>query len=310
MARVVVLGGLNMDLMVETARPAGPGETRAGERFYTAPGGKGGNQAVAAARILGTRGEVCLVARAGRDGFGDELVTYLEACGVDTAYVRRDPGAASGVAVILIDASGENYVNAVYGANARCDARQAADAIDALGDGGLLLVQQEIPLEVSLEAMRAARSGGSTVILDPAPTRSDDPAALLAEADVITPNEHEASDLCGFAIDGPDAARSAARHLRSRGARSVIVTLAERGVWVESDDTSTQIEAPTVRAVATVGAGDAFNGGLAAGLAEGLGLAAAARVGVAAGALCVTKPGAQEAMPGREEVDALLAEAW
>ena len=154
----------------------------------------------------------------------------------------------------MIDASGENYVNAVYGANARCDARQAGDAIAALGDGGLLLVQQEIPLEVSLEAMRAARSGGSTVILDPAPTHAADPTVLLAEADVITPNEHEASDLCGSAVDGPDAARSAARHLRSRGARGVIVTLAERGVWVESDDTSTPIDAPRVRAGATGGA--------------------------------------------------------
>src|SRR3990170_4790648 len=138
-----------MDLIVETPRPAGPGETREGTRFYTTPGGKGANQAVAAARILGPRAAVTMVRRAGRDPYGDELIASLQAAGVDTKYVRRDPTHNSGVALILIDAQGENYVNAVYGANGCCDEQQVADARKALiKDVAVLLVQQEIALDV------------------------------------------------------------------------------------------------------------------------------------------------------------------
>jgi ribokinase len=304
---IAVLGGLNMDLMVETPRPAGPGETLEGTRFYTTPGGKGGNQAVAAARILGERAPVIMVGRVGRDSYGDDLIASMNGAGVDTGYVRRDPESSSGVAVIFIDARGESYVNAVYGANACCDRQQVRDVRRALEDVGVLLVQHEIPLAVAFEAMKSARRAGATVILDPAPTRSPLPDGFLAACDIVTPNEHEAADLCGFVVDGADAARRAALHIRETGAPTVIVTLGEAGAWVEGDNVSDLIRAPSVRAVATVGAGDAFNGALAAGLAMDLGLIEAVRLGVAAGSLCATKEGAQQAMPTFAEVERLLA---
>ena len=310
MRGVVVLGGLNMDLIVETPQPAVPGETREGTNFSTTPGGKGGNQAVAAARILDDRAPVGLVARVGGDAFGDELRSQLVGAGVDVGHVRSDAESASGVAVVFIDPAGENSVNAVYGANARCDRQQVSDALTALADASVLLVQQEIPLDVTLEVMRAAHDSGVTVILDPAPTRETLPDGFLAAADVLTPNEHEAGDLCGFAVVDADSARAAARQLRGAGPSTVIVTLAEAGAWVEAEGVSELVAVPVVDAVATVGAGDAFNGGLAAALAQELDLRAAVRVGVATGALCVTQPGAQTAMPVRADVDALLAEGW
>lgn len=308
MREVVVLGGLNMDLMVETPRPAGPGETREGTRFYATPGGKGGNQAVAAARILDKRALVRLVARVGHDPYGDELIASLKEAGVDTKSVRRDPRCSTGVAVIFIDARGENYVNAVYGANALCDQHEVTDVLELVGDATILLVQQEIPPDVTFEAMKAARNLGATVILDPAPSRSRVPDGLLRACDIVTPNQHEAADLCEFEVGGADAAQRAARRIRDAGAPIVIVTLADAGAWVEADGVSELVPAPRVRTVATVGAGDAFNGGLAAGLAMELDLVQATRIGVAAGALCVTKEGAQKAMPTLAEVEALLAE--
>ncbi len=307
MRGIAVLGGLNMDLIVETPRPAGPGETREGTRFYATPGGKGGNQAVAAARILGGRAPVIMVGRVGRDPYGDDLIASLNRAGVDTRYVRRDTESGSGVAVIFIDAEGESYVNAVYGANARCDRQQVRDVRQALKDASVLLVQQETPLDVTFEAMKAAGTAGATVILDPAPTRSPLPDGFLGACDIVTPNEHEAADLYGFVVDGAHAARRAALHIRDRGAPTVIVTLGEAGAWVEGNDVSELVPAPSVRAVATVGAGDAFNGGLAAGFAMRLDLIQAVRVGVVAGALCATKEGAQQAMPTFAEVQRLLA---
>jgi ribokinase len=308
MPGIAVLGGLNMDLIVETPRPAGPGETREGSRFYATPGGKGGNQAVAAARIVGDRAPVIMVGRVGRDSYGEDLIVSLDGAGVDTRYVRPDQASSSGVAVIFIDAQGESYVNAVYGANGSCDQQQVTDVCQALKDAGVLLVQQETPLDVTFEAMMDARRVDATVILDPAPTRSPLPDGFLAACDIITPNEHEAADLCGFAVDGVDAARRAALHIRDAGAPTVIVTLGEVGAWVEDDKVSELVPAPSVRAVATVGAGDAFNGGLAAGLAMNLDLMQSVRLGVAAGALCVTREGAQQAMPTFTEVEGLLAQ--
>jgi ribokinase len=308
MPGVVVLGGLNVDLIIETPRPAGPGETREGSRFYETPGGRGGNQAVAAARLLGERGSVILVGRVGRDRHGNELIASLQAAGVDTRYVRRDATCSSGVAVIFIDAQGENYVNAVYGANGCCDQQQVADTREALKQAAVLLVQQEIPLQVTLKAMMEARKAGATVILDPAPTRAPFPDGFLSACDVVTPNEHEAADLCGFAIGNVESARRAAHQIRDAGAPTVIVTLGQAGAWVEGDSVSKLVPAPGVQAVATVGAGDAFNGGLAAGLAMGLELIEAVQLGVAAGALCVTKEGAQSAMPTLAEVKHLLAQ--
>ncbi len=307
---VVVLGGLNMDLMVETPRPAGPGETREGTRFYTTPGGKGGNQAVAAARILGKRASVSMVGRVGADVYGNEIIASLGHAGVDTNYVRQDPDSHTGVAVIMIDGEGESYVDAVYGANANCGEEQLRDIGEALGGATVLLVQQEVPATVTLEAMRMARSHGARVILDPAPTRSSLPAGYFQACDVLTPNQHEAADLCGFSIDDEATAQQAARSIREQGVATVIVTLGEGGAWVESDGISELVPAPKVRATATVGAGDAFNGALAAALVLEQNLIQAVRLGTTAGAVCATKEGAQNAMPTLAEIEALTASTF
>ncbi len=301
------MGGLNMDLMVETPRPAGPGETREGTRFYTTPGGKGGNQAVAAARLLGERVSVTMIGRVGADAYGTEVVASLGHAGVDTEFVRQDPSSRTGVAVIMIDGEGESYVNAVYGANATCGDEQVRDVNEVLEDAAVLLVQQEIPSGVVLEAMRSARTKRVKVILDPAPTRPSLPTGFIEACDILTPNQHEAEDVCGFPIRDKASARQAARWIRDQGVATVILTLGDAGAWVESDRISELVPAPDVRATATVGAGDAFNGALATALALEQDLLQAVRLGAAAGALCSTREGAQAAMPTLAEVEALIA---
>lgn len=308
MSRIVVFGGLNMDLIVEIPVPAGPGETRFGTRFYTTPGGKGGNQAVAAARLVAGSRDVEMVGRVGADRFGDEMLEALAAAGVGTAAVNRDDAATTGIASIFIDERGENYVNAVYGANAACGDQELRALEALLANAAVLLLQQELPVEATIRAVELARRAGVPVILDPAPTR-EGLSSAHAGAAILTPNEHEAADLTGVAISDIDDARAAASALSTEG-RVAIVTLGEAGVWIEGGSVSQHLPAPRVEATATVAAGDAFAGGLAVGLAEGQRLLDAARLGVATAALSVTREGAQASMPARAEVDALLERGW
>lgn len=294
-----------MDLMIETPRLAGPGETVEGTRFYTAPGGKGGNQAVAAARLSAHPNSVCMVGRHGNDLFGSEMRAFLEKEGVITDQLAEDGETASGIAAIFIDPTGENYVNAVYGANARCNEDQVRAACDALQGASVLLVQQEIPLDVTFEVMRAARKLGVTVVLDPAPAR-DVPDEFYDYPDILTPNQGEAEALSGIGVVDEASAGVAARVIREQGTPTVIITMGDEGAYVESEDISLYMPAYRVKVVASVGAGDAFNGGLAVGLAEGMGLVDAARLGMASGAWCVSKDGAQESMGTREEVESLM----
>lgn len=301
---IVVLGGLNMDLMIETPRLAGPGETVEGTRFYTAPGGKGGNQAVAAARLAKAQGVVEMVGRVGDDAFGHEMRRFLENEGVSTRYLKGTADTASGIAAIFIDQTGENYVNAVYGANARCNEEQIADACEALRHAKVLLVQQELPLEITFEVMKVARELGVTVIMDPAPAR-DVPDGFYDYPDILTPNQGEAESLSGIAVIDEASAAVAAKIIREQGTPIVIVTMGDDGAHVESEDVSLYMPAYRVKVVATVGAGDAFNGGLAVGLAEGVDLVEAAKLGMASGAICVSRDGAQESMGTRDEVEAL-----
>ncbi len=308
MSRIVVFGGLNIDLIVEIPVPAGPGETRFGTRFYTTPGGKGGNQAVAAARLLQGSGAVEMVGRVGADRFGQEMLEALREAGVGTSAIAVDAEATTGIATIFIDAQGENYVNAVYGANAECGAEELAHLEALLGDAAVLLIQQELPVGTTNRAVAVARRLDVPVILDPAPTR-DGLEPAHAGATILTPNEHEAADLTGIATTTVEEARVAARALHAPG-RTAIVTLGALGVWIEADGVSEHLAAPNVEAIATVAAGDAFAAGLAVGLSEGRSLLDAARFGVATAALSVTREGAQTSMPSRAEVEALLDEGW
>lgn len=295
-----------MDLIAVTPRLPHPGETLVGERFYTAPGGKGANQAVAAARL---GAEARLVGRIGMDSFGAEQLRSLQANGVDTTGVAQDPVNPSGVAIILLDSWRQNYIVASYGANLACDGDQLEAAKEALEGADALLLQLETPLDVSLAAARYARSRGVAVVWDPAPARELGPE-VYRSTDIVTPNQVEAAALTGIDVVDLPTAQEAAQALRDKGAATGVVKLGERGVSYSSAIDSGHVDAYEVDAVDTVAAGDAFCAALAVGLAEGRGLRDSIRFGAASGALAVTRAGAQEAMPHRDEVDRVLAGGW
>ena len=298
---IVVLGGINMDLIGIAPRLPAPGETVRGERFYTAPGGKGANQAVAAAR-LGAR--VRMVGRVGQDVFGPQLLDGLRDEGIDVSAVATDRDHSSGIAIILLDARRQNHIVAIYGANTECDEVQVSAVEAAVEDADSLLLQLEVPLPVSLAAAEAAKRLGVRVIWDPAPAAELPPEAYAA-TDVLTPNQIEAEALTGIAVRDAASAREAAHVLLARGA-AVVVKLGESGAYFASTEHSGHMPTFDVDVVDTIAAGDAFGGALAVALAEGRGLEEAVRWATAAGALAVTRPGAQEAMPHRAEVEALL----
>jgi len=303
--KMVVLGGINMDLFIEAERFPLPGETFEGDRYYTGGGGKGANQAIAAAQLAGPN-RVEMVGRVGSDVFGDELLANFRRYGVGHGYVEIGEGESSGIALIFMDGNRENYVLPVYGANAACGPKQVGDAVRAMDGASVLLLQQEIPLDVSEQAAAAAAARGLTVILDPGPVREGG-EGLVALADVLAPNQIEAEGLTGVVVDGVKSAEVAAARIRELGVAIAIVKLGEDGCYVDSGEVTGHFPAPAVDAVATVAAGDAFAGGLAVGLSEGMGLAEAVRFAVAAGSLSVTRDGAQDSMPSRADVEVFMA---
>ncbi len=299
---VVVLGGINMDLAATAARMPAPGETLIGRSFLTYPGGKGANQAVAAARLGAS---VRMAGRVGADAFGTELLEGLRREGIDVSGVAEDPDRSSGVAMILLDADRQNYIVAVYGANMACDDAQVRAVEQALQDADALLLQLEIPLDTSLAAARLARDMGVRVVWDPAPSVPFS-AEAYSVCDVLIPNQVEAEYLTGVRVSDGASAEVAADRLLGLGASAVVVKLGEDGAYFASGDGRGLVPPFPVQVEDTVAAGDAFAGALAVALSEGSGLEEAARYGCAAGALAVTRAGAQEAMPTRAEVEALL----
>jgi ribokinase len=300
---IVVFGSINIDLVVRTPRLPAPGETLTGHTFFTAPGGKGANQAVACARLgVPTR----MVGRVGDDLFGEQLRASLRSFGVQDDGVLTTPG-PSGVALIAVDDTAENTIVIVPGANGAVSIADIPRLERALDGARALLLQLEVPIETVVAAARAAHTRGVTVILDPAPALPL-PDELYALADIITPNEHEATTLTGIAVHDDQGAIAAARALIARGARRVALKLGARGA-LTADAEGEQFWSPfTVTPVDTVAAGDAFNGGLAVALSEGRSFDEAIRWGLAAGALSVTRHGAQPSMPERNEVLTLLAQ--
>jgi ribokinase len=294
---VVVFGSINMDLVVQTPRLPAPGETLAGRTFFTAPGGKGANQAVASARMgVPTH----MVGRVGADMFADPLRASLAQHGVGTSFVHASPG-PSGVAVIAVDDAAENTIVIVAGANGLIGGDDVARLEQALVGARVLLLQLEVPLPAVVSAAQVARRRGVTVVLDPAPA-CELPPELYQAVDIITPNESEAGILLGFQARTDEELARAGRDLIARGAGSAIVKLGARGAYYAGTGAGQLFAAFPVQAVDTVAAGDAFNGALAAGLCAGLDTAAAIRWGLAAGAISVTRRGAQQAMPSRDEV--------
>ncbi|HEY9064240.1 MAG TPA: ribokinase [Burkholderiaceae bacterium] len=293
---LVVLGSVNADLVLRCGRLPRPGETVHGEEFQTLPGGKGANQAVAAARL---GGRVEFIGCVGDDAFGAAARATLERDGVGTAHLRTQPGVATGVAMILVEQSGQNSIALAAGANAHVDVALVDDAASTIAGAGLLVCQLETPLEAVRHAIGIARRHRVPVLLNPAPARPL-PLALLAEIDILVPNESEAA-LLGDAGPGGDAAAMASA-LHARGPATVIVTLGGDGICI-ADARGTRVRsAPAVRAVDTTGAGDTFIGAFAVALQEGLDTDAAAAFAQRAAAISVTRAGAMAAMPSRSEV--------
>ena len=291
-----------MDLVTITPRFPQAGETVVGSRFLTYPGGKGANQAVAAVRMGGSAAMVGLV---GDDIFGRQLIDSLAASGVDAGGVGLVHGVSSGIAVINIDDQAENRIVQILGANDACGDAEAARVSQLMLRASTLMLQLEVPVELSRQVAQAAFDQGKTVILDPGPVRH------LTEAfypccTVITPNETEAQALVGFPVTDPASAARAASELLLRGVKIAVIKLGAQGAYYATREGSELVGPFQVEAVDSVAAGDAFNGALAVALAEGEEINQAVLMASAAGALAVTRTGAQDSMPTRVEVETLL----
>jgi ribokinase len=306
MAAIIVLGSLNMDLAAQGPRLPQPGETLMGSHFHTAPGGKGANQAYAAAK-LGGAGSTAMLGRVGDDDFGRQMIANLVSVGCAVDGVRRVAG-PSGVALILIAESGQNAIVVVAGANERFMPEHVETDAPLLRGARYALLQMEIPMPTTIAGARAARAAGMEVILDPAPAPERVPAELLQFVDVLTPNETEASLLMG-ARPGEvsvDEARTIAGALQARGVRHVIIKLGAQGCLLLEGGTATHVPAPPVKAVDTMGAGDIFNAAYAVACSEGATRLDACQFAVHAAATSVTRMGYQAGVLTRAELDAYL----
>lgn len=303
MPKVVVFGSMNMDLSVEAPRMPEPGETLAGSGFVTAAGGKGANQAVAAARL---GADVRMVAAVGADGFGAELVAGLEAAGADCSLVRRLPDAATGVAVILRTA-GENRIVLSAGANHALAADDVVSDLRRIGQrGDVFVTQGECDPAATEAALRAARELGMRVLYNPAPARPV-PDDLWACVDLVCLNETECKLICGVLPTDDETCHAAADWLRGRGAGAVVITLGAAGSFaVGPDGTELRVPARETHVADTTAAGDTLVGALAAGSARSLSLEEALRWGTAAAAITVSRIGAQPSIPTAAEVEAAL----
>ncbi|MEA5448734.1 ribokinase [Leptolyngbya sp. CCNP1308] len=297
-----VFGSLNMDLVCRTPRLPQPGETILGTHFETLPGGKGANQAVAAARLGAS---TAMVGRVGEDDFGRQLIQGLQQAGVEARGVAMDAGAPTGVAAIAVDEAGRNTIVVVPGANGRVGDDDIDRLATRLRPGDLVLLQFEVPLLAVMAAAKAAKAQGARVIVDPAPARDDLPAEFFKTVDILTPNQIEVSQITGLSVTDIPTATEAGRQLVQRGVAIAIVKLGELGAVVAAGDRTFHQPALPVKAVDTVAAGDAFNGGLAAALAEAMDLEAAVEFASAVAAASVMVPGAQSSMPERSQVAAL-----
>jgi ribokinase len=295
---VLVVGSLNADLVIRAPRFPNPGETISGGDLLTIPGGKGANQAVAAAR-QGVK--VAMVGRVGRDHFAPFLIENLNVNHVDTANVLKDD-VSSGTAIIVVDENGENSIVVSPGANGRVSPQD----VDSAPDARMLLLQFEIPMEAVVHAAKRYKAQGASVVLNPAPARPI-PDDLLAHVDILVPNQTELALLSGVQGKDSSSRERAARELLKRGPRAVIVTLGERGALLVTNTQWMHISAYQIEAVDTTAAGDAFIGGLASKLLESEDLPAAVKFACACGALAVTQFGAQPSLPTKEEVKKFMA---
>jgi ribokinase len=298
MAKILVVGSINMDLVVRVPHAPKPGETVLGGDFETYQGGKGANQAVAASRM---GGEVTMVGRVGNDDFGDTLIQGLVENKIKTTYVIKDSEAPSGVAMIAVASNGENIIVVASGANHKVSVEDVNNTRALMREADILLLQLESPLEIVTAAVELAKAYDVPVILNPAPAQELS-KQLLAQIDYLTPNQPELEMLTGQKdID------ASIKKIKEWGVKNLIITLGHNGTRVITDGMDKHFPAFEVTAVDTTAAGDAFNGALAVALAEGKSLVDAVRLAMAAGALSVTKRGAQPSLPDRESVDSFLS---
>ena len=301
---VISLGSINMDLVVRTPRFANPGETIVGLDFYTAPGGKGANQAVAVGR-LGV--DALMFGRIGDDFFGKNLLKNLQENNVGIKGVKIDDALPTGTALITVDDHAENIIIIIPGANSAVGDSDINNLIPFFKKGNILMLQLEIPLDTVVAATKKAKESGVKVLLDPAPAR-ELPDELLQLCDFITPNETEAQFLTGVKIENSVDAKKAAEVLLEKGVQAVIVKMSSKGSYYYDGSIEILFPAYKVDAIDTVAAGDAFNGSFAAALSEGKPIEEILQWANACGALSTTKPGAQPSMPSREELISFIKE--
>ncbi|MBF88620.1 MAG: ribokinase [Candidatus Marinimicrobia bacterium] len=300
--KIVVMGSYNTDMIVKVPHIPKPGETVLGGKFTTAPGGKGANQAVAAARI---GGDVTFIARVGDDSLGKEAIKRFESENINTKYIKRDLVDPSGVALIVVDKNGQNSIAVALGANSNLSPSDVDDSMEIIESAEILLTQLETPLSSVEKVISLAKAAGTKVVLNPAPAQalSDD---LLHNITVITPNESESEALTGIAVTDFSSAEKAADVLLYKGIKTVVITMGEKGALLKTNSCTQIINPLNVDAVDATAAGDVFNGALVVAMAEGNTLEASVEFANAAAAFSVTKLGAQPSAPNRTEVDMML----
>jgi ribokinase len=301
--RIAVVGSSNMDLVVKSERIPAVGETILGGDFIMVPGGKGANQAVAAAK-LGV--EVFFIAKLGNDIFAEHSLSNFKKEGVNTKYVMQTNEAPSGVALIMVDDAGNNVIVVAPGANSRLLSADVKSAESDIASCGAVVAQLEVPIETIEFAAQLANNLKVPFVLDPAPARELG-ADLLRMVDVLTPNETEARILTGIEVTDEESARVASENLLQRGVKAVILTMGGKGFLLDDGDEKKLVSAQKVDAVDSTAAGDAFTGSLAAGLAQGKTLLDAALFANYVAALSVTKMGAQSSMPTLGDVEAFMS---
>ena len=301
MADVFVIGSINQDFVLNVERRPEPGETVTDAQLSKGNGGKGANQAAAAA-LLGA--QVAFLGRVGDDGFGEPLVEALAEKGVDTSLIEASPGSSTGTAVITVTPDGENDITVAPGANRSLTTEDVDAAAKAIGGSRVLVAQMEVSPEVVQRAVEVAVRHGVRAVVNLAPPFGV-PRELLEQLDPLVVNEHEAAFLLGERVEGVDGAISAAGEILTLGPRSVVVTVGKDGAVFSDGDSTKHLPAPDVDVVDTTGAGDAFVGALAASLARGDSLESAVAYAVRAGAAAATRGGAQGALPTTDVVDSL-----
>ncbi|MFO7657142.1 MAG: ribokinase [Bacteroidales bacterium] len=304
--KIVVIGSSNTEMVIKVPRLPGTGETVLGGKFYTAAGGKGANQAVAAARA---GGEITFVARVGNDMFGERAIKSFKEEGVNTDNVIKDNDLPSGVAEIFVDENGHNLIAVASGANMNLSVYDIINAKQAILNADIVLMQLEVPLKTLEYAAKLAFDNGKRVILNPAPGQQLS-IGFLKYISILTPNETEAETLTGIRVEDEDSAEDAGKILISKGVNKVIITLGSKGAMVLDSSGSELVAGFKINPVDTIAAGDIFNGALAVAIAENKNIFEAVKFANAAAALSVAKIGAQSSAPRREEIFKFMNENY